>query len=106
MEKDVSNCYLVHKTSNKRKYAVDEDSAAKNRLYFDDIDFSVSDKNLDFDIQIDKSEISTGAAAGDLANPESDKYIYTHPINDEETEIVISFKNVCISNTFSVDVEL
>ena len=177
LKKDVSNCYLIHKTSNEKKYAVDEDSAAKNRLYFDDIDFnnlseyilhiespfelemkseypiaipiqnaetvfedkvvhlpfnhfininkasvrndyeklsekcvaidfSVSDKNLDFDIQIDKSEISTGAAAGDLINSESDKYIYTHPINDEETEIVISFKNVCISNTFSINVEL
>ncbi len=106
LEKDVSDCYLIHKTSNEKKYAVDEESTAKNRLYFDDIDFSVSDKDMDFDIQIDKSEISTGAAAGDLTNPESDKYIYTHPINDEETEIVISFKNVCISNTFSVDVEL
>lgn len=177
LEKDKSYCYLIHKTSNEKKYAIDEASAVKNILYFDnvdfdklseyilhiecpfdleikseypivipiqntetvfedkknnlpfnhfikinkasvrddyerfsekcvDIDFSVSDKNLDFDIQIDKSEISTGAAVGDLSNSEHNKYIYTHPINDNETEIAISFKDIGIRNTFRVDIEL
>lgn len=70
-----------------------------------DMYFSLSSENIDFDITVDKSAISTGAAIGTLSKNGKNSYIYTHPVKNDESEIVLSFSSVVIEDVFSCDVE-
>lgn len=70
-----------------------------------DLYFSLSSENIDFDITADKSAISTGAAIGTLSKNGKNSYIYTHPVKNDESEIVLSFSSVVIEDVFSCDVE-
>lgn len=70
-----------------------------------EIYFSVSD-NVTFDIQVDKSEISTGAPVGDLMKTSDSTYVYTHPVTDTEEAISISFTSLKISDKINCDIEL
>lgn len=70
-----------------------------------EIYFSVSG-NITFDIQVDKSEISTGAPVGDLTKTSDNTYVYTHPVTDTEEAISISFTSLKISDKLNCDIDL
>ena len=69
-----------------------------------DISFSTSG-NVEFDIQVEKSEISTGAPVGDLKKLSDTNYIYTHPITGTEQDITISFTSLKINDDLNCDIE-
>lgn len=69
-----------------------------------DISFLTSG-NIEFDIQVEQSEISTGAPVGDLKKLSDTNYIYTHPINDTEQDIIISFTLLKINDNLNCDIE-
>lgn len=69
-----------------------------------DISFSTSG-NVEFDIQIEQSEISTGAPVGDLKKLSDTYYIYTHPITDTEQDITISFTSLKVNDNLNCDIE-
>lgn len=69
-----------------------------------DIYFSTSG-NVIFDMQVDKSEISTGAPIGDLNEISNNKYVYTHPITDTEQTISLSFTSIRISDDINCDID-
>lgn len=70
-----------------------------------DLYFSLSSENIDFDITADKSAISTGAAIGNLSKNGKNSYIYTHPVKDDESEIIISFSSLVIEDVFSCEIK-
>lgn len=69
-----------------------------------DISFSTSGNVANFDIWVEQSEISTGAAAGDLEVLSSTDYIYTHPVTDTEQNIIISFVDIGIRDNLNCDI--
>lgn len=69
-----------------------------------EISFSASE-NVMFDIQVDKSEISTGAPVGDLTEVSESNYVYTHPITDTEKSITIFFTSIKINDNINCDIE-
>ena len=71
-----------------------------------DIDFMISSKITDFDIRIDKSEISNGAPIGTFTDKENGNYIYSHPISDTEADITVIFKDISINDICKCDIKL
>lgn len=69
-----------------------------------DISFSTSG-NVEFDIQVEQSEIRTGAPVGDLKKLSDTNYIYSHPITDTEQDIIISFTTLKVKDNLNCDIE-
>lgn len=65
----------------------------------------LTSENVMFDMQVDKSEISTGALVGDLTEVSESDYVYTHSITDTEKSITISFSSIKINENISCDID-
>lgn len=70
-----------------------------------DFSFSVSN-DVDFELQIDQSAISTGAPIGTLQPLADHRYIYSHPVLKGEKSITVSFCSVQVRTVYSCNIEL
>lgn len=71
-----------------------------------DVTFLTSSENIDFDIRIEKSQISTGAPVGDFKQISKTEYVYSHPIYESETEISISVIDVSLQDVLKCDINM
>ena len=71
-----------------------------------DVTFLTSSENIDFDIRIEKSQISTGAPVGDFKQISKTEYVYSHPIYESETEISISVIDVSLQDMLKCDINM
>lgn len=71
-----------------------------------DIYFTVSAGISNFNIYVDKSAIVTGQEPGTLTRVDETHYIYAHPIEQTEKEILFSFQHICITDKIICDIQL
>lgn len=72
-----------------------------------DIAFTTSEQISDINMRVNKSKVNTGAGIGPLTQTSEHSFVYSHPINKDETEIEIAFEaTVETVYNFNRDIEL
>ena len=71
-----------------------------------DIYFTISAGISNFSIYVDSSAVVTGQEPGTLTKEDETHYIYSHPIEETEEEIVLSFRQIGIADQIIYDIAL
>lgn len=72
-----------------------------------DVAFTASEQMSDINMRVNKSKVNTGAGIGPLKSAAEHSFVYSHPINEDETEIEIAFDaTIKTVYNFNCDIEL
>lgn len=78
----------------------------KDNQKYANIAYTLSSDQLFFELNVNKSEVNTGSAYGNISETGNKTYMYCHPITDTEKEIEISFDGINFHHLFEGKIEL